>query len=150
MPQSLVKSLVHIVFSTKYRARLIPTEIESDLFKHFSRIAENHACKLIIAGGSDDHVHILVSMGKNTLIPDLVGALKRNTSGWMKTQGPSLHDFYWQLGYGAFSIGQSQVGAVSDYIRNQRKHHQRIDFQSEYRDLLRLYGMDFDERYVWD
>lgn len=150
MPQSLVKNLVHIVFSTKNRQRFIDEGIESELFRYFNRIIEKNGSRMIIAGAYDDHVHILVSLGKYTLIPDLVGAIKRSTSVWIKRKGRKYRSFYWQGGYGAFSVGQSQVPQVTAYIRNQRKHHATVDFQTEYRQLLDRYELDYDERYVWD
>jgi len=80
----------------------------------------------------------------------LVQELKQDTSKWMKTKGPQYIAFSWQNGYGAFSIGQSQLEDLKRYIANQREHHRRITFQDEYRELLRRYNIAFDERYVWD
>ena len=148
MPQSLFKILVHIVFSTKNRADLIAPEIENELFKYFHGIIENNGAKLIIANGTANHVHLLISFGKNLNIPELVGDLKRDSSKWIKTKG--FENFYWQKGYGAFSIGQSQIEATVKYIENQKAHHQKQDFKDEYRALLRKYEIDYDERYVWD
>lgn len=148
MPQSLFKILVHIVFSTKDRVDLIAPQIENELFKYFHGIVENKGSKLIIANGTANHVHLLVSFGKNLNIPELVGDIKPDSSKWLKTK--SFHNLYWQRGYGAFSIGQSQTEAVVKYIENQKAHHQKQDFKDEYRMLLRKYEIDYDEKYVWD
>lgn len=149
MPQSLVKILVHIVFSTKDRARLITPEIESQLFGYISGIIKNNGGRMIIAGGTAEHIHLLISIGRID-IGELIGDIKRNSSTWIKKQDRRFSRFYWQRGYGAFSIGQSQVSAVSKYIREQKEHHQKQTFQDEFRALCRKYDVEFDERYCWD
>jgi len=147
MSQSLVKILVHIVFSTKNRADLILPETEDGLYRYISGIVEGNKAKLIIANGTMDHSHFLVSLGRND-VSELIGDMKRGSSNWAKKNGiPSL---YWQRGYGAFSIGQSQVQAVSRYIRAQKKHHKSQTYQDEFRALCSKYEVEFDERYCWD
>lgn len=132
MPQSLVKILVHVVFSTKNRIDLIRPEIEAGLYAYIHGIVENNKSKLIIGNGTANHGHLLISMGKKIDISDLVGDIKRDSSVWMKQ-----HDraFYWQEGYGAFSIGESQVPRVIKYIAEQKEHHAERDFQNEFRGL---------------
>ena len=147
MPQSLVKILVHIVFSTKNRADLIVPDIETSLYSYISGILNGNNAKLIIANGTTDHSHFLVSLGRND-ISELIGDIKRDSSKWAKEQG--LRDFYWQRGYGAFSIGQSQVPAVTRYIADQKIHHQRQSYEDEFRELCLKYGVEIDERYCWD
>jgi REP element-mobilizing transposase RayT len=147
MPQSLVKILVHVVWSTKDRLRSIPAGIETRLYAYIGGIITNNGGRMLIAGGDADHVHILVSIGKCD-ITKLIGTIKRETSKWMKENG--VRKFYWQRGYGAFSVGQSQVEAVSGYIRDQKVHHKRQTFQDEFRVLCRRYEVEIDERYCWD
>jgi putative transposase len=148
MPQSLVKILVHVVFSTKNRERLIDPGIEHALFGYISGIVENSKSKLFLANGTWDHIHMLLSLGKTIYISKLIGDVKRESSVWMKDKGERR--FYWQEGYGAFSIGQSQIPAVLKYIANQKQHHAKQNFQGEFRGLLDRYGVEYDERYVWD
>ncbi len=150
MPQSLVKILVHIVFSTKDREDLIVSKIENELFGYISGIVKNNGSKLIIANGTKNHIHLLVSCSKKITIPKLVGDIKRASSVWIKKQNPKYNEFYWQKGYGAFSIGQSQVEMVVTYIKNQKQHHATQHFTDEYKNLLTKYEIDFDEKYVWD
>lgn len=150
MPQSLFKILAHIVFSTKNRADLIAPELESDLFGYIHGIVENNGSKLIVAGGTANHIHLLVSLGKKVDIPELVGDIKRDSSSWVKQQNGSYGNFYWQKGYGAFSIGQSQVETVARYIKRQKEHHSKQDYKQEFRALLKKYEIEYDERYVWD
>lgn len=150
MPQSLVKILVHVVFSTKNRADWILPEIENDLFGYLHGICENNKSKLILANGTTNHIHLLVSLGKTIDISELVGDVKRDSSSWIKTKGSDFRGFYWQEGYGAFSVGQSQVSDVMKYIAKQKEHHTKKDFKEEFRGFLKKYEIDYDERYVWD
>ena len=150
MPQSLLKILVHIVFSTKNRADLIAPEIENDLFGYIHGIVENNGSKLMIANGTTNHVHLLISLGKKVCVSELIGDIKRDSSVWIKKQDKIHANFYWQKGYGAFSIGQSQAAVVINYIKNQKEHHQKQSFKDEYRILLKKYEVEYDEQYVWD
>jgi len=149
MPQSLVKVLIHVVFSTKNRQPLIHPSFEEGMFAYISGIVENQGCKLILGNGAADHVHLLISLGRQIFISTLIGHIKRESSIWVKENG-GPPDFYWQEGYGAFSIGQSQVTAVMKYIANQKQHHAKQEFQAEFREFLERYQVDYDERYVWD
>lgn len=149
MPQSLVKILIHVVFSTKNRADLIVPEVESGLFAYIHGIVENNNSKLIIANGTTNHIHLLISLGKTMNVSQLIGDIKRDSSKWIKSQD-NFANFYWQEGYGAFSIGQSQVPDVVKYIQDQKEHHRTKDFKDEFRGLCQKYGVDIDERYVWD
>ena len=149
MPQSLVKILVHMVWSTKDRVKIITPEIEPQLFGYISGIITNNGGRMIIAGGDADHMHLLASIGR-VGIAELIGDIKRESSSWIKKQAGQFGGFYWQRGYGAFSIGQSQVPAVSRYIRNQKEHHRTQSYQDEFRMLCKKYEVDIDERYCWD
>lgn len=147
MPQSLVKLLVHVVFSTKNRTDLIHPEFEAGLYAYIHGIVANNKSKLLIGNGTTNHVHLLISMGKTIDVSDLVGDIKRDSSAWMKKHDRS---FYWQEGYGAFSIGESQVPRVMKYIAEQKVHHATKDFKDEFEGFLRRYKVEYDERYIWD
>jgi putative transposase len=147
MPQSLVKILVHIVFSTKYREHLILPSAEDALYRYISGIVEGKRGKLIIANGTTNHSHFLTSLGKND-VSEMVGDMKRDSSRWAKMNG--LPNLYWQNGYGAFSIGQSQVPEVTQYIADQKIHHASLSYEDEFRYLCRKYDVEIDERYCWD
>jgi REP element-mobilizing transposase RayT len=150
MPQSLVKMLVHIVFSTKNRADLITHDIENDLFGYMNGIVENNNSKLILVNGTTNHIHMLISLGKILSISELVGDIKRSNSSWIKKQDSQFSKFYWQEGYGAFSVGQMEVDIVMKYIAKQKKHHRQKDFKTGFRGFLDKYEIEYDERYVWD
>jgi putative transposase len=150
MAQTLFQSYFHIVFSTKNRIDFIQPEIEDELFAYMGGIVRNWNAALLKAGGTSNHDHLLVSMSKNRLVPDLIGAVKRDSSKWIKTRGGMYSKFAWQDGYSAFSVGYSQIPVVEKYIANQKEHHKKHLFEDEMRGFYRKYKMDFDEKYVWD
>lgn len=150
MAQTLFSSYFHIVYSTKNRFAFIEPEIEDELYAYIGGVVRNFVGKLLKAGGTSNHIHILVSMNKNRLIPDLIGAAKRDSSKWIKTQSNMLSKFGWQDGYSAFSLGHTQIPAVEKYIANQKEHHNKTLFEDEMRDYYHKYKIDYDEKYVWD
>jgi putative transposase len=150
MGQSLVKNYIHIVFSTKHRQPLIFPSIEGELYSYLGGICNNLDCTPIKIGGHYDHVHILCFLSKKIALMNLVEELKSHSSLWMKRKDIRLKNFYWQNGYGAFSVKASEVDIVKGYIENQHQHHARKIFQDEYRALLNEHETDYDERYVWD
>ena len=150
MPQSLSSILIHLVFSTKNREPFITPAIESELHPYMATIFREHNSPSLIIDGTKDHVHTLFALGRTITIADLVEEVKTGSSKWIKTKGREFRNFHWQKGYGAFSIGQSNAAALKRYIRNQKHHHRRVSFQDEYRDFLKRYEIEFDERYVWD
>jgi putative transposase len=150
VPQSLSSILIHLVFSTKNREPFLTPIIETKLHPYMAKVfRELHSPSLAI-DGSTDHVHSLFSLSRTIGVANLVEKLKTETSKWIKTKGPQFRNFYWQRGYGAFSVGQSQLEDVRRYIQIQKEHHRRVTFQEEYRKFLEEYGIDYDERYVWD
>lgn len=150
MAQSLVKNYIHIVFSTKHRKKLIDPSIENPLFKYLGGIANNLDCTPIKIGGHQDHVHILCLLSKKMTMVNLIEKLKSNSSKWIKTQGEAYQTFYWQNGYGAFSINPSEVEVVIDYISKQAEHHKHRTFQDEYLAFLKKYKIEYDEKFLWD
>ena len=150
MPQSLSSVLVHLIFSTKNRWPFITPKIEKELHPYMASIFRALKSPSLTIGGCDDHVHILFSLARTINIAELVEEVKTDSSKWIKTKSLDFRKFQWQRGYGAFSIGQSQVPALKRYIARQRIHHQRVTFQDEYRKFLESYGIAYDERYVWD
>jgi putative transposase len=150
MPQSLVKNYIHIVFSTKHRQPLIMPIIENELHAYLGGICKNLECFPIKIGGYTDHVHVLCNLSKKIALMKLMEEMKAHSSKWIKTKGDNFKDFYWQNGYGAFSVNPSELGRVTAYIENQHEHHAKQSFQDEYRLFLQEYQVEYDERYVWD
>lgn len=150
MGQSLVKNYLHIVFSTKYREALIHQPIETELYSYLAGICNNLDCHVLIVGGHVDHVHVLCMLSKKIALVQLMQKLKSCSSKWIKTKGEDYANFYWQDGYGAFSVNSGEVQIVMNYIANQKEHHTKKTFQEEYRAFLQKYEVDYDERFVWD
>ena len=150
MGQSLVKNYIHLIFSTKYRAPLIHPSIETELHSYLGGICNKLECQVIKVGGYTDHIHILCSLSKKVALVKLMKELKLNSSKWIKTKGVEHNNFYWQDGYGAFSINPTEVDTVTAYIANQHEHHKKKTFKEEYRAFLKKYHVDYDEKYVWD
>jgi putative transposase len=150
MGQSLVKNYVHVVFSTKHRIPVIHPPYNSELYSYLGGICNNLESQVIRIGGYTDHVHILCMLSKKIALSKLLEELKSSSSKWMKKKDPILTNFYWQDGYGAFSVNPAEVDIVIAYIDNQYEHHRKRTFQQEFRAVLKKYKVEYDERYVWD
>ena len=151
MPQSLAQIYLHIVFSTKQREPfLTDKQLRSDSHAYLAGTCKRRGSPSLLVGGVADHVHILCSLGREESVAVLVRELKRESSKALKEKSPDLRHFYWQAGYGAFSVSPAHVEALKRYIANQEEHHRRESFQDEFRRLLRKYSVPYDERYVWD
>jgi REP element-mobilizing transposase RayT len=148
MPQSLALVIVHIIFSTKDRKPVLYHPVRHDLHAYLSTVARNADCECYSVGGVADHVHLAIRLSRTITIAQLVGELKTSSSKWLKTQ--SLVGFAWQNGYGAFSVGPADLEALRKYIETQEEHHKKHTFQDELRALLKKYGVEHDERYMWD
>ena len=136
MAQTLYSAYFHIVFSTKNRYDFILPEIEEELYAYMGGIIRGFDGRLVSAGGTSNHSHLLTSLGKNHLIPEVVGAVKRDSSKWIKTMGNNmLKKFAWQDGYSAFSVGLTQLEAVKNYISRQKEHHRKVLFEDEMREF---------------
>jgi putative transposase len=151
MPQSLARILIHIVFSTKDRRPFLrDSGLRLELHRYLGGTLNNLECQSVIVGGVEDHVHMLCAMSRTTAAAEVVKETKRGSSVWIKTRSADLTGFAWQNGYGVFSIGYSQIEVARNYISDQEKYHRTVSFQDEFRQLLRRYEIEFDERYVWD
>ena len=150
MPQSLSRILIHVVFSTKNREPSLSSAVRPALFGYLASVGRDIGCEVFRVGGVADHVHLLCRLGRSISLSDLVKELKRTSSLWIKTKSADLEDFHWQTGYGAFSISPGHVDDLIRYIENQESHHHTESFQDEFRRLLTKYGVEWDERYVWD
>jgi REP element-mobilizing transposase RayT len=148
MPQSLARVLVHLVFSTKNREPFISPEHRDRTFAYLAGTLNAIDCPAVLVGGMPDHVHLLFVQARTLSLSKVVEEVKKESSKWAKA---SVHPaFYWQNGYGAFSVSPSMVERVKTDIANQESHHRVTTFQDEFRKLLQRHGMEWDERYVWD
>ncbi|MBV8901844.1 MAG: transposase [Verrucomicrobia bacterium] len=149
MPQSLARLLVHLIFSTKDRVPILTGEaLRRDLHAYLAATARDLGCPAIRVGGVADHVHVVCCLARSVSVATLVAKLKVSSGQMLRVKAGKR--FQWQNGYGAFSVSESALGSVVDYVANQDLHHRRLSFQDEYRAFLRRHGVEFDERYVWD
>ena len=117
---------MHLVFSTKHREPVILPSIEDNLHRYLGSVCNELKCHNLIVGGYLDHVHVLCNLAKTMAICDLVKALKIQSSHWIKKQGSDFEHFYWQDGYGGFSVGRTELAQIRYYVGNQKAHHQSI------------------------
>jgi putative transposase len=150
MAQTLVQLFIHVVFSTKNRVEMITPEIEPELFAYIGGIAANNNSKLVAANAAANHIHLLILLSKTIELSELVGDIKRSSSRWIKSKSESFKTFGWQDGFAAFSVGQTQVSMVKQYIASQKEKHGKQKFEDEMRVFYEKYEIQYDERYVWD
>ncbi len=150
MAQSLSQMYMHVVWSTKHRAAIIPPAVRPSMAGVVSFEFERMDCSVLAVGCEPDHVHSLVRQPRTRTAADIVMRVKINTSLWAKDQADALKGFRWQRGYGIFSVSASNVSQVRAYIENQDAHHAEMSFEDEYRTILNRHGVMFDERWVWD
>jgi len=150
MSQSLVNNHIHLVYSTKGRLPLISQDVRDRLSGYQAGIFKQLDSPAIVIGGVEDHVHTLFRLSKNLPLIKVVEEVNKSSSKWMKSQGPLNHDFCWQTGYAAFSVSQSNLETVEDYIKRQQEHHQKSSFQDDLRALCTRHQIEWDERYIWD
>jgi len=148
MSQSLAKVNVHIVFTTKYGQELINDEVRGELHSYVIGVLSNLGSFTYDIYANRDHIHILCTLPRTITMADLVSKIKTTSSKWLKNKG--ISNFYWQDGYGIFSVSSSKVEAVKKYIKNQPQHHKEVDCKDEFRLFLKENGIEYDERYVWD
>lgn len=150
MAHTYTSQLMHCVFSTKERRTMITPGLQERLWPYLGGIARENKMKLLSVGGVADHVHLLLSLPATLSISKAMQLLKGGSSKWIHDTFPEHHLFSWQEGYGAFSIGISDVGRTMAYIETQALHHQTRDFKAEFLSFLKKHGIEYDERYIWD
>lgn len=150
MPQSLSKIYIHLVFSTKHRERVIAPDDGADLHAYMGGTLKGLKCLPVEINTEPDHAHLLFLLARTVALSEVVGAVKKSATDWLRDRGSGYRGFHWQSGYGALSVSESARAAVFEYIRNQHEYHRGRTFQDEYRSLLEKFGIDYDERFVWD
>ena len=150
MAQSLSMVLLHIVFSTHNRQKMIPKHLRSKLHAYLAGVCRKMGSEAFRVGGTDDHVHIACTLPRTLTMAKLVEEIKKPSSSWMKQQERDTAQFSWQSGYGIFSLGQSQLPALIRYIDDQEEHHKTNSFKEELLLFLEKYGVAYDKKYLWD
>ena len=150
MPNTYFKLHIQFVFSVKYRAAMIQKEWKEDLHKYITGIFQQNNHKMLQMNSMPDHMHILIGMRPHQSISSLVQNVKTESSKWIKNQKYCRSSFSWQEGYGAFSYSKSHVPDVIRYIQNQEKHHEKETFLDEYKKILKLFEVEYDEQYIFN
>jgi len=149
MAQSLTKIIVHAVFCTKNREPLLTTAVRNDLFAYIVGILNSLDCITLAINGTEDHVHGLIVLSKTISLSKMMEEMKGGSSRWLNSHVATKGRFAWQAGYGAFSVSESQIPGVINYIEGQEEHHRKTTFQDELLVLLKKHQIEFDERYLW-
>ena len=150
MARTYTNVLLHVVFSTKDRMPMIKEPMKSRLFAYLGGIVREQGGKALAINGTDDHVHMLLSIPATVSIADMMRLVKTLSSKWVHETFPDKSKSAWQPGYGAFSVSHSNIPAVSEYIQTQEQHHRKVSFQDEFLSLLKRNEIEFDERYLWE
>ena len=148
MPQSLAKVYLHVIFSKKNRVAYISPELQPILQAYIVSLAAKLGVFTIEIFANPDHIHWLCTLPRTLTIADMIQKVKIPSSNKMSEIGNL--EFHWQKGYGAFSVSQSKLEIVKQYILNQEEHHKNMTFQEEYIKFLEEYGIEYDPKYVWD
>jgi REP element-mobilizing transposase RayT len=150
MAHTHTKLIYHCIFSTKGRQPTLDKPTRLRLFDFLGGVVRNHGAHLMSAGGTEDHVHLLIELDASTPIAEMMRTVKAVSSKWMHETFPELRHFGWQSGYGAFTVSLSAVEDVTRYILDQEEHHRRRSFEDEYLSFLQRHGISYDQRFVLD
>lgn len=150
MANTYTQLYTHIVFAVKGRANLISSKWKENLYQYISGIISNKNQKMMIVNGMPDHLHLLIGLKPDCNVSDLVRDIKANSSKWINDNKWVIGRFEWQNGFGAFSVSQSQVKTIINYIANQEIHHREVSFKNEYISFLKEYQIDFKPEYIFD
>jgi REP element-mobilizing transposase RayT len=147
LSHTYVQNIIHVVFSTKGRRKLIPREMKERLWAYIAGICKNEKIFVHAIGGMEDHIHLLLQVPPTVALAPVVLSIKSNSSRWMRQK---VRVFSWQKGYAGFSVSASNRAVVIRYIQNQENHHKKMNFEEEFIALLKKHGVEFDPKYVFD
>ena len=146
MSHTYAQNVIHVVFSTKDRRKLMPNEFRPKMWAYATGICKKFNILVLAVGGTEDHIHFLIQIPPTLAVAKAVLAIKTNSSRWASEEG---HKFAWQQGYGAFSVSSSVIPTVIRYIQNQEAHHRKMSFDAEFLALLKKHGMEYDPKFVF-
>ena len=146
MSHTYFQNVMHVVFSTKERRKMIPTNMRERLWSYTAGICKHQKVFVHAVGGMEDHIHLLLQFPATVVISEAIKTIKANSSSWMSDE---IGQFAWQQGYGAFSVSKSNMAAVMTYIQNQERHHRKMTFEEEFIAFLKKHGIEFDPKYVF-
>ena len=150
MANTYTQLYVHVVFAVKGRQPLIPQQHKAELHQYITGILTHQKQKVIQINSMPDHLHFLIGMSPDARLSELVRDVKQHSTRFINRKQWVVGKFQWQRGYSAFTYSHSHMPGVARYIENQERHHHEKTFQEEYLELLDKFGVDYDERYVFD
>lgn len=150
MANSYTQLHIHVIFAVKYRNAVIDKSWRSKFMGVIGNLINENKCKTLIVNGVEDHVHCFFGLKPTISISDLMQNVKGLSSKYVNDNNLTKDRFEWQVGYGAFSYSKSQVDSVCKYIQNQEKHHKSQTFREEYIEMLTKFGIDFEEKYLFE
>jgi REP element-mobilizing transposase RayT len=140
---------VHCVFAVKFRKAVLDPSWDERLRLYVTAIVQNNGHKMLAINNVFDHMHFFVGLNPDQSISAMMRLAKGDSAEWINKEKLTRAKFQWQSGYGAFSYSKSQVDGVVQYIHHQQEHHKKIDFLTEYREMLKSFAIDFDDRYLF-
>ena len=149
MPSTYSNLLFHVVFSVKERRKLLSEDVRGRLYPYISGIANKNDFKTLVINGTNDHIHILLSLKPEISVSKATQLIKGGSSKWLHDNFSDLNIFSWQEGYGAFTVSISQIDKIKNYIANQEKHHKKMSFEEEYLELLKRNNINFNPEYLF-
>ena len=148
MGSTLTNLIYHVIFSTKNRDKLLTHELHEELYRYIAGIIKQEGGFLLEIGGMSDHIHIVLKLKPVHALADIMRKAKGGSSKWINKEKKLRYKFAWQDGYGAFSVSESQLQAVIQYVQGQEQHHAKVSFQDEFVQFLERHQIEFDERYI--
>lgn len=149
MPNTYTQIHIHVVFAVQRRQALINKDWRNRLYQYIIGIVEGESHKVLSIGGTEDHIHLFIGLRPDQALSNLVQKIKGHSSRWINDNHLCPVTFSWQSGFGAFSYAKSQMPNVCSYIENQEQHHKKIPFVDEYKEVLKMFDVDFDERFIF-
>jgi len=149
MSQSLSQIYLHIIFHIKTTSPKIKDEHLERVHSYIGKLVNATGSRVLRVGGVEDHVHVVCTLSRDGTVSHLVEELKRNSSRWIKSLDAHYTQFAWQGGYAAYSVSQSVLDMTIKYVDTQREHHKKLSYRDEYIQFLKLYNIEYDERYVF-
>jgi putative transposase len=150
MANTYFQIYMHTIFAVKGRSSLISPKWKEDLYKYISGILSHRSQKLLAINGMPDHIHLLIGIKPNCNLSDLVRDVKAGSSKHINESRWTAGRFEWQEGFGAFSLGHSQLDTIFAYIRNQEEHHRKKTFKEEYTEFLEAYKIEYQPQFLFD
>ena len=149
MSQSLSQIYLHIIFHVKTTSPKIKDEHLGRVHSYIGQLVNATGSRALRVGGVEDHVHVVCTLSRDGMVSHLVEEVKRNSSRWIKSLDAHYTQFAWQGGYAAYSISQSVLDMTIKYVDNQREHHKKLSYRDEYIQFLKLYKVEYDEKYIF-